>query len=101
MALRSRAFFWMSLVLSFICGCRGKAPSDSSLLNPPSRQPIGTIQARERLLKALMASHSAAWSDSEQYFKEAHHSDPHPTIVELHVQVQQASKSLEKTTKDQ
>lgn len=101
MARKSSNFFWMSLVLCFVCGCRNKLPSDSSLLNPPSRQPIGTIKARESLLKALMASHSADWSDSELHFQEAHKSDPHPTIVELHAQVQQASKSLEETTRDQ
>ena len=101
MAHRLRASFWMILVLCFVCGCRSKIRSDSSLLNPPSRQSIGTIKARESLLKALMASHSADWSNSELHFKEAHKSDPHPTIVELHTHVQQASKFLEETTKDQ
>ena len=84
-----------------IFGCRNKVPSNSNLLNPPSSEQIGTIPAREGLLKALMASHSHAWSDCERYFDAAERSDPHPTIVELRTQVQQASKSLKDTTKDE
>ena len=47
-----------------------------------------------------MASHAETWSSSEQYFQDAYRADPHPTIVQLHTQVQQASKSLEDTTED-
>ena len=84
-----------------VFGCRNKLPSNSNLLNPPNSEQIGTIPARESLLKALMASHSQAWSDSEQHFDDAQRSDSHPTIVELHTQVQQASKSVKDTTTDE
>ena len=90
------------LILVGLCvGCRGKAPSESTLLNPPTTEQIGTIPARENLLKALMASHTLSWSDAEQYFNDAHRSDPHPTIVELHSRLQQASKPVKETTEDQ
>ena len=98
---RSNASYWLGLTLCMIYGCRNKLPSNSNLLNPPISEQIGTIPARESLLKALMASHSHTWSDSERHFTDAHRSDPHPTIVELHTQVQQASKSLKDTTKDE
>ena len=89
------------IVLGLCVSCGSKIPSDSSLLNPPTPKKIGTIPARENLLKALMASHAQTWSSSEQYFQSAYHADPHPTIVQLHTQVQQASKSVEETTEDQ
>ena len=88
------------IVLCLSVSCRGKLPGDSTLLNPPTPKKIGTIPARENLLKALMASHAETWSSSEQYFQDAYRADPHPTIVQLHTQVQQASKSLEDTTED-
>ena len=79
MVRRASDFFWMSLVLNFTYGCRTKLPSDSSLLNPPSRQSIGTIKA-EKFIENQMQT-STDWSGSELHFIDAHKSDPHPTIV--------------------
>ena len=101
MVLKQHQIFGRIIVLSLCIGCRGKFPSDSTLLNPTTPKQTGTIPARENLLKALMTSHTEAWTTSEQYFQEAYRSDPHPTIVQLHTQVQQASKSVEETTEDQ
>ena len=101
MDLSHRTILIGILGLFLFGGCRGKLPSNSPLLNPSTSEQIGTIKARQSLLKALMAGHSQDWSDSKQHFDDAHRSDPHPTIVELRTQVQQASKSLKDTTKDE
>ena len=101
MVLNQNQVLFRIIVLSLCVSCRGKLPSDSTLLNPPTQQQIGTIPARENLLKALMASHAETWSSSEQYFQDAYRADPHPTIVQLHTKLQQASKSVEETTEDQ
>ena len=89
------------LILVLGTGCRGKLPTESTLLNPPKTEQIGTIPARENLLRALMASHTLDWSNSEQYFNDAYRSDPHSTIVELHSRTQQASNPVQKTSEDQ
>ena len=101
MALSYHTSLLVSLLICLICGCRNTLPINSGLLNPSTGEQIGTINARESLLRALMSSHSNDWSNSEQHFIDAHRSDPHPTIVELHTQVQQASKSSKETTEDQ
>ena len=101
MVLNQYQVFFRIIVLGLCVSCRGKLPSDSTLLNPPTTKQVGTIAARENLLKSLMAGHAQTWSESEQYFQDAYQSDPHPTIVQLHTQVQQASKSVEETTEDQ
>lgn len=101
MVRNQHQIFCNMLVLSLCVSCRGKIPSDSTLLNPPTSDRVGTIPARESLLKALMASHAETWSESEQYFQDAYRADPHPTIVQLHTEVQQASKSVKEMTEDQ
>ena len=89
------------LVILILClSCKGKLLSDSDLLNPPTQKPIGDIEAREKLLKALMASHAEIWSDSERYFHEAYQADPHATIGQLHTQIQQASKTMKMTNEE-
>ena len=100
MVLNQYQVFFRIIVLSLCVSCRGKLPSDSTLLNPPTPQQIGTIPARENLLKALMASHAETWSSSEQYFQDAYRADPH-TIDNCTRKLQQASKSVEETTEDQ
>ena len=90
----------MASILILFAGCHKKLPTDSSLLNVPETEQVGTVYARENLLKALMASHDQSWTDSAQYFENAYQSDRHPTIVQLHEQVQQASKSVNDSPED-
>ena len=87
-------------ILGIFSGCHKKFPADSSLLSVPTTEQIGTVYARENVLKGLMVGHEQSWSESAQYFEKAYQSDQHPTIVQLHEQVQQASKSVHDLSED-
>ena len=68
--------YWLQL------GCTPKPPQ-STLLDIPTSSPIGSIGAREEILRGLMASHNQQWTDATKHFDKAYRFDPHPTILSL------------------
>lgn len=77
-------------MLGYLLSCGNKPPPDSTLLLI-STPDIGSIAAREQVLRGLMALHNQQFTNADQHFKEAYRFDPHPTIVELRTQIQQAT----------
>jgi len=85
---------WTSVILigmlAYLLSCGNRPPPDSTLLIT-STPDIGSIAAREQVLRGLMAAHNEQFDNAEQYFEEAYRFDPHPTIVQLRTQIQQAT----------
>ena len=85
---------WTSVILigmlGYLLSCGNRPPPDSTLLIA-SAPDIGSIAAREQVLRGLMAAHNQQFNNAEQHFEEAYNSDPHPTIVQLQIQIQQTT----------
>ena len=69
-------------ILGNLLSCGSRPPPNSTLLIV-STPAIGSIAAREQVLRGLMAAHNQQFQNAEQYLEEAYHLDPHPTIVQL------------------
>ena len=66
----------------FVWGCFAKQPSLEEL-SIPSDPEIGSIAAREKVIRALLAVENNEQEIAQQLFFEAHKLDPHPTIERL------------------
>ena len=87
------------VLLGLSGGCRGKLPSESTLLNPPTSAQIGTIQARKPL-ESIDGKPYPLMVESEQYLILCI-AQPTPNNRRMHARTQQASKPVQETTEDQ
>ena len=82
-----------SICLLFLCGCFAKQPSLEELTLPTDPE-IGSIYAREKVLRALLAIENKDIEEAQKLFLEAHKLDPHPTIKRL---AEESLKTSEET----
>lgn len=78
--VHSLGFYLLGYWFQF--GCTPKQPQ-STLLAVSISPPIGSIGAREEVLRGLMASHNQQWTAAATHFDNAYRFDPHPTILSL------------------
>jgi hypothetical protein len=81
----------LTVTLTGLLSCGTKPPLDSTLLTGSTSESIGSIAAREQVLRGLMAGHNQQLQNAEHHFEKAYRFDPHPTIVQLRTQIQQST----------
>lgn len=76
---------WCSIVTILVLGvaCWSKSPRLEDFLVPTTPPMIGSIQARTKVIQAVLASQQNQRAAAARLFEEAHALDPHPTIQRL------------------